>query len=124
MNHSNVDHGLACDCVAFIVFVEAPISAQPAKGALDNPSSRQDYEALDTHGPQHCLEEPSTAGVHPFDQLAGIAAIGPNELQARQILADFFQNQPRPVTILDICRMNDDGQYQPEGVYQEVPFSA
>src|SRR5580698_8117385 len=108
MNHGNIDHCLARDCEAFIVFAEPAISAQPAKGALDNPSSRQDYEALDTHGPQHCLEEPSTAGVHPIDQLASIAAISPNELQTRQVLADFFQNQPRPVTILDVCGMNDD----------------
>src|SRR5882757_6616191 len=124
MNHRNIDHSLTGNGKPFVVFTEAAIPAEPAKGAFNDPSPRQDYETFNTNRSQYGLQDPAASRVNPLDQLTCIPTIGPDELQTRQGVANLLQNQLRPITILDVCGMNDDGQNQPEGVYQQVPFSA
>src|ERR1700693_3554624 len=120
MNHGNVDHGLAGVGEAFVVLAESSVASQPTKGTLHDPAPRQDYKPFDAYRPQHRLQQPSALTLDPGDQLAGIAAVGRDELQPRQQAGHLGQDQLGAVTILNVGGVNHDGQKQSQGVHQDV----
>ena len=69
----------------FVVEAQAAGFDQPAKGALDDPALGQEFETFGLAAAAHDLQmQPAkgTQGLHPCDQLACIAAVGP--VQASQ----------------------------------------
>src|ERR1700719_23030 len=124
MNHGDVDHCLTSVRKALVIFAEATITSQPTKGPLHHPAARQEHETFDSNRSQDGLQNPPTGGLSPFYQLASVAAVGPDDFQTWQTGADFIQDQLGPITILDVGRMNDDGQKQTQGVDQKVPLPA
>ena len=53
-----------------------------------------------------------------------IAAIGPDELQPWEAFADFVEDEPGTIAILDACRMHDNPQWQPFGIHERVDFAS
>ena len=43
------------------------------------------------------FQHPTTVQFHPIDELAGIVAVGPNQLESRKFSFGFFQKQFRSV---------------------------
>ena len=124
MYHRDVDHVLTCLGEPLVVFAETTVPTKPSEGSLDNPSSGQDDEPNYSHWTQDCLQYPSESVANPIDQFPCIATIGPNQLQARQLVPNFLQHQLGTVTILNVGGMNDHGQKKSQGVDQKVPLPA
>ena len=61
--------------------------------------------------------------MQPFDQLSGVASVGPNQLQAREAGYGFLEQQLGAVAVLDVRRMHDDGQQQPQSIYEYMPLA-
>src|ERR1700730_5518811 len=120
MNHGNMDHGLTDIGAVFVVFAESAIAPQPTKGAFHDPTPRQQHKAFDAHRAQNRLQQPTALTLNPGDQLASIAAVGPNELQPRQQAGYLGQDQLGAVAILNVGGMNHHGQKQSQGVNQDV----
>jgi hypothetical protein len=60
----------------------------------------------------------------PRDQGPGVAAVGPELLEAMEPMPDRLQDPPGPVAILDGRRMGDDRHQQPERIDRDVPPAA
>src|SRR5438477_171774 len=52
-------------------------------------------------GPLHDFDRQAKLALGPGDELAGVSAVGPGELDARERLAQVPQQRPGPVTVLD-----------------------
>mgnify|MGYP006969357087 CR=1 FL=1 len=46
MQHADVDHGLACFGIAFVVFAVSPATADPGEGSFHNPTFPQHVKAF------------------------------------------------------------------------------
>jgi len=71
----------------------------------------------------HNLQNPLTEFLRPFHQLSGIPAVCPDLLQARKTLDDPLQHQPRPVTILDIGRVDHAFKDQTQSIDNNMPLA-
>ena len=60
-NHGHADHGLTGGSVEFIVLAQSALSAKPAEGALNNPTTRQDFEAANIVTAFHDLQPDTIA---------------------------------------------------------------
>ena len=107
----------------FKILAHSAKSSQPGESPLHDPAPGQELKTLDVVRPFHDLQDPTALGLDPFHQLACVAAIGPNQLQPREVVPDLLENCLRPVPILDTCRMNDDRQDQPHSVHQDVTLA-
>ena len=73
----------------------------------------------------HDLEAHPKVVLHPVcEWLTGIAAVGPDHLETRQLSGQRLQQDLAPCSISDISRQDFDAQQQPLRVHQEMPFSA
>src|SRR5438093_2402641 len=69
---------------AFIVLAQPTITIEPAKGPLNNPTLWQDMKAALLGRALDNLEHEGEAALDPFEEHAGITAIGPHALEAWQ----------------------------------------
>src|SRR5258708_30731610 len=84
-NHANANHRFAMIDTHFIVAAQAPRFKEPAKGSLYQPAFGQNLEAFGSITPPYDLQLQFAIRTQLFDpvnQLAQIAAIGPNDLQS------------------------------------------
>jgi hypothetical protein len=75
-------------------------------------------------GPLHDLHCQAELVLGPGDELAGVAAVSPGELDPGERLAQVPQQRPGAVAVLDACRGDQDGQQQPDRVHGDVPLAA
>lgn len=122
--HCNVDQSFTAFCKFFVVLAHSPISSQPAECTLDHPAVGQDFEACQIVSSFNYFQHPTTQLLGPLNQLASIPAIGPNEFQARAFSLHGLQQQFRAISILNVRRMNDDCDQQPQSIYCKVPFAS
>lgn len=123
MNHGNLNEGLAIFRVFFIVLGQPPTSAQPTKGALDNPPTWQNMKAGNVIAAFDDLKRPLAERPQPLDEFSRIAAVRPDERKAGVLSFDLLKHQLRTVTILDIRGMDNDSKDQPNRVHKNVTFS-
>ena len=123
MNHSNIDPSLRCLGQGFVVFAETTTPTQPRQGAFNDPSSWQYLKLVAVPGTLDNLQNPSRHSLNPVNQLSSVASVSPDQLEARKTPYQFIDNQLCSIPVLDISRVDYDGQQQTYGVYHDVPFA-
>ena len=127
MNHRDLDHRLTAGRCFFVILAEPSTPAHPAEGPFHHPATRQNHEPCRVIGARDDLQGQapgSERAPNPLDQRPGIAAVGPDLLEAVEPAANRLEHELGPVAILDVGRVDDDRQEQPEGIDQDVPLAA
>ena len=97
MSHGYVDPGLGGGGQGFIVLAQPSAPSQPGQSSLHHPSPRQHLKLMAGLGTLHDLHYPAGLGLDPINQLPGVAAVSPNQLQAREPSGQFTDDQPGPI---------------------------
>jgi hypothetical protein len=123
-DHSEPDEGGDSARISLEIARQAAIAADPSEGSFDDPALGQDDEfvqfvALDD------LDHPMTgAGSGPCDAWSLVAGIGEDALdEGDEAARATIENQPHPVAVLNVGRMNDDVQQEAERIDQDVAFA-
>ena|SRR5438132_3545904 len=124
MDHTDMDHGLTIVGEVLVVLGQPAVTAEPGKGSFDNPTPGQQNKPLDSHRTKNRLQQPTAGVFDPFDQLPSVCSVSPNDLQARELVLDPFQQTFGSVAILNVRRMNEHSQQQSQCVDQQVAFAA
>lgn len=122
IDHGNQDHRLAAVGQRFIVFGQSPVTAEPRKGAFDNPAFGQHDESSDRMSFDD-FDRASIPAADPVDEAAGIALIGKDQLHAAQPCAQLIDQDLRAVSILNVGRMNRQRKDQAEGVDDQMTLA-
>ncbi len=123
MNHSYVDPSLRCIGQGFVVFAETTAPTQPRQRSFNNPASWQDLKLVTVLRTLDNLQYPARQSLHPVNQLSSVASVCPDQFETRKTPYQFVDNQLCPIPVLDIGRVDHDGQQQTDGVYHDVPFA-
>src|SRR5664279_1135647 len=91
LDRGDHDHGFTRLREVFVIFAMATIAANPSKSSLHDPSPRQDLKFMKISLSFDNFQQPATTQFYPFDQLAGVSAVRPNQLQPRAFPLDFMQ---------------------------------
>jgi hypothetical protein len=83
MNRSQVNHRFAAGRELFVIFAQTAIAAKPGKRAFHHPTAGEDVEALLVWVTLDDFQHGLQLLLHSVDELAGIAAIGPEFFQTR-----------------------------------------
>jgi hypothetical protein len=118
VDHGDDDHGFADVSAILVVARQSAVAHQPGEGPLDDPPPRKEDEPFGPDRPQDRLDHPAAGGAHPVDQRAAVPAVGPDEPQRRELTPRSPEDELGPVPVLDVGRMDDHGQQQPEAVDQ------
>ena len=91
--HREVGPGFRTEPCAFVIAHQAALAHEPAKGALDHPPSRKDFESLHLSGTLDDLElQIGFALLHPIGQgLAGVSAVHLDQSQPMETAQDANQ---------------------------------
>src|SRR5512143_2157325 len=81
-NHRYIDERFASRGQAFVIFAQASLAIQPREGPLYDPAFGQHLKASLVTELLDDLQRPAQVVLDPVDQLAPIAAIGPDQFQA------------------------------------------
>src|SRR5258707_12301091 len=96
---------------------QAPIATEPSEGALNNPSAREQFEALGGVGSLDDLQRPFTLSLkRVFEFLTCVAAVGEHMAEPGETGSDRDEQIGRAGAILDVGGMNDRGDQQTAGV--------
>jgi hypothetical protein len=102
------------------------VPGDPGQRALDDPAAGQHLERVQVIRPFHDLQRQLRLelGLGPGDELAGVSAVGPGELDLGECLPQVPQQGPGTVAVLDPGCGDQHGQQQPDRVYGHVPLAA
>ena len=117
-----VNESFAAGRCPLIILAEPPPAVEPPEDAFDHPATGENLEAMKLGALDH-FQRPATHPAHPFDQLAGIAAVGPDQPEAREPKRRTRQQQPRAVPVLEIGRVDHHQQKETEFIHQYVTFA-
>ena len=115
IDHGNSYHGFAALNQRLIVFGKPSILAQPGERSLNNPSLGKDDKLVRLRAFDD-FDDPAVPADRPIDKLAGITAIGPDDLKAPPSRTQLPDQQLAAVTVLDVGRVNDQREDQAERV--------
>jgi len=124
MSRGQVNDGLAAFRQRLVVFAQAAVSSEPGESAFHDPPLGQNHEARKVVAAPDDFQNPPAQLPRPLDQLTGIAAVGPDQLQPGEPDLEQRQHQLGPVAVLDVGRMHYHGQHQPQRVYDDVTLAA
>ena len=124
VDHGQVDEVLAGSRVEFIIFAEPTIAAQPGEGPLDDPAMRQHLETNGLLATPDDFQFPAGDLLNPLLQLAGVAGIGPDQLQSRTLPANLRDDLLCPVAILNVGRVNHHADDQSQGIDDKMAFAS
>lgn len=124
MSHRQVDHGFAALGERLVILAQAAVSSEPREGSFDNPSLGHDYKPRHVVAAPDDLQDPAAQLSRPLDQLARIAAVGPDQLQPAEAPLEQGQHQLGPVAVLDVGRMHHHGKHQTQRVYDDMTLAA
>jgi hypothetical protein len=123
-DHSEPDEGGDSARVSLEIAGQAAIATDPGQRSFDDPALGQDnkfvqFVALDD------LDRPMAgAGSGSRDAGSLVAGIGEDALDKREEAAGSpIENQPRPIAILNVGRMNDDVQQKAERIDKDVALA-
>ena len=108
----------------FVILGDAAIAAEPRESSLDDPAAWQDDKtfqvvtALDDFEAQH-----RNFGNGGFDLPRVVAIVRPDQFEPGEAVADFIEDKPCAIAILDAGGMNDGPQRQAFGVDKGVNLS-
>ena len=123
MNRSYVQPRFRCTGQGFIVLAQPATTSQPRQCSLNHPPAWQHLKLMAGPGTLDDLQDPARHGHHPVHQLAAVASVSPDESQAWGSSYQFIDDQPRPISVLDIGRMHHHRQQQAHGIYDDVSLS-
>ena len=123
MDHGQVDYRFAALRQRLVVLAQPTIAPEPSEGSLDDPAFGQNLEAGHVVTAFDDLQDPVPQFLGPLDQFAGVAPIGPDQLESRELPDQLGQHQLGPVAVLEMGGMHDHGQKQAQGVYNDVPLA-
>ena len=113
MSHCQIDHGLAALGERFVVLAQAAVSSEPREGSLDDPTLGQNHEPRHVVAAFDDLQNPPAQFPRPFDQLARITTVGPDQLQPAETALERELN-PRPLAVRPE-ELRSDPAYGPVG---------
>ena len=108
----------------FVILGDAAIAAEPRESSLDDPATWQDDKAfqvvtaLDDFEAQH-----RNFGNGGFDLPCVVAIVRPDQFEPGKAVADFIEDKPCAIAVLDAGGMNDGPQRQAFGVDKGVNLS-
>jgi hypothetical protein len=124
-DHGEADEGGDGPSVALEVARQATVATDPGDGALDDPAFRENDEAMQLVTLDDLQHPASGLGRRRCCFGALIAGIGEDTFDEREQAAGAaIEDQPRAVAILDVGRVDDDGQQQAKRVDENVPLAA
>ena len=124
MDHGQVDDRFAAFGERLVVFAQPTITPEPGKGSLDDPTLGQNLEAGHIVAAFDDLQYPVAHFLGPLDQFAGVAPVGPDQLELGELPDQFGQHQLGPIAVLDIGGMHNDDQEQAHRVYDDVSLAS
>ena len=102
---------------------QTAVAADPCERPLDDPAFWQNLKSGNVRSPDD-LQAPSTGSPYGQCHLAsGVSAISKNVFDEREQSSGSAQQMESTITILNVGRMNDDIQQEPQRVDQDVPFA-
>ena len=102
---------------------QTAVAADPCERPLDDPAFWQNLKSGNVRSLDD-LQAPSTGSPYGQCHLAsGISAISKNVFDEREQSSGSAQQMESTITILNVGRMNDDIQQEPQRVDQDVPFA-
>ena len=124
-DHGETDEGRGGSRVALEVAREAAIVADPGEGSFDDPPFGQDDEAVELVS----LDDLQLPGAALGQSVGGfralVAGIGEDALdEGEEAARALIENEPHPVAILHIGRVDDDVQQEAERIDENMPFAA
>jgi hypothetical protein len=123
-DHSEAKEGGDGARVAFEVAREAAVAADPGEGALDDPTFREDEEAMEVRALDD-FHPPRAGGRNGGLRLRPlITAVTVDQLDEGEQPARALQHGEDGIAILHIGRMDDDAQQQAERVDENMPLAA
>jgi len=122
--HGDSYHRLAAVDQGLVIFAQPSVLSQPGEGALDDPAFGQNLESAGIITTLDDLQRPAAKGSGPFNQLPGISAIRPDQLQPPEGSGEFRQHQLGPVAILQTGGMHHHAQDQAQGIDDDMPLAA
>lgn len=117
------DEGLSDGGELFVVAHEAAVLDDPGEGALDDPSAAEHLEALGTGSPAHDLNDDMCLVLRPFDQPAGISAIGESMFDEGVASTGGLEYGLAAITVLDASGMDLDREQPAVGVGQDMALA-
>ena len=122
-DHGPQDHGFVAGGQAFVVADGPAVLADPGEGALDHRAAGQDLEGVQVTGAPDDLDGELERAGGPGDELAGIDAVRPGQLDRGEGAAQVPQQGLCGVAVLDARGGNDHLQQQAQGVHGDVPLA-
>jgi hypothetical protein len=109
---------------AFEVSGEAAASAEPSKGAFDDPAPRQKLKAFDPERSLDDFDGPRPATGKGVNKLfAAINPVGKDMPKLGKAVSQALQQRDRTMDILNVGGMNLNGKQQAVGVGDDVPLA-
>ena len=109
---------------AFVIFGQTAITTKPGKGALYDPTLRQDFETRCVALDDFESESPArNQGGRPFQELTSISSIGEDFAHPAKV-EQGGEQEFRAIAVLHSSAVNDDGKDEAKSVYQKVSFSS
>jgi len=103
------------------------MAPKPAESTLDDPTSREELEAFDVVGSFDNLQvEPAVLAqaADPVQELASVSAVCPDEPQSQKGVLDQGQDKLGTVAVLNVGRMDDGDQHEPEHIYEQMALAS
>ena len=123
MNHRYMDPCLRCTRQALVVLTETTRPTQPRQCPFNDPSSWQHLKLMAGPGTLHDLQGPARNSLDPVNQLTSVSSVSPDQLEARETTYQLVDDQLCPMSVLDIGRVDHNGQQQTHRVYHDVPLA-
>ena len=102
------------------------MAPKPAESALNDPTSRENLEAFDVVGSFDNLHLEPVAlaqAANPVQELASVSTVCPNQPQSQKCVPDQGQYKLGTVAVLNVGRMDDGDQYEPEDIYEQMALA-
>lgn len=101
---------------------DAPVY-QPAKGAFHDPAFGKDFERMWV-APFHNFKRPGCLVLDPLNECTRIAAVTPDELDAREAVFHTEQKHLGSIAVLDGGRMDNDAYQESENIDNDMALDA
>ena len=108
----------------FVVLTQPTTPSYPRQCSLNYPSSWQHGKLMTATRTPHNLQGIARRGLNPIYQLPGVSCVSPNQSQAGKPSFQLVHNQPCPVPVLDVSRVNHDSQQHPYGIHDDVTLAS
>ena len=108
----------------FVVLTQPTTPSDPRQCSLNYPSSWQHGKLMTATRTPHNLQGIARRGLNPIYQLPGVSCVSPNQSQAGKPSFQLVHNQPCPVPVLDVSRVNHDSQQHPYGIHDDVTLAS